>query len=149
MSAILDNVVTESNAAPLAANANELERDIAIVIRGLRKSYGKREAVAGVDLTIDRGEIFGLIGPDGAGKTSVFQILGGVMPATSGEAMVFGKGARDARSSVGYLTQAFSLYQDLSVSENLQYVGQLRRLARNEIEVRGSRYLKMFDMDRF
>jgi ABC-2 type transport system ATP-binding protein len=72
---------------------------------------------------VSAGEIFGLIGPDGAGKTSTFQILGGVMEATSGTREVFGRPARDARAFVGYLTQAFSLYPDLSVAENLRYVG--------------------------
>ena len=57
----------------------------AICLRGLRKGYGELEAVRGVELEIRRGEIFGLIGPDGAGKTSIFQILGGVMPATAGK----------------------------------------------------------------
>jgi ABC-2 type transport system ATP-binding protein len=124
-------------------------REIAIKVRGLRKSYGALEAVRGVDLDIQRGEIFGLIGPDGAGKTSVFQILGGVMQPTVGEANVFGQSARAARSSIGYLTQAFSLYQDLSVAENLRYMGELRELSRKEIEQRGTHYLQLFDMDRF
>ena len=60
----------------------------AIRVRGLRKRYGSIEAVRGIDLDIHNGEIFGLIGPDGAGKTSVFQILGGVMEATAGEAKI-------------------------------------------------------------
>lgn len=85
----------------------------AIQIRNLRKSYGEFEAVRGVELAIQRGEIFGLIGPDGAGKTSIFQILGGVMKATAGEVTIFGQSARAARSQIGYLTQTFSLYQDL------------------------------------
>jgi ABC-2 type transport system ATP-binding protein len=121
----------------------------AIYIRGLRKSYGEFEAVRGVELAIQRGEIFGLIGPDGAGKTSIFQILGGVMAATAGEITIFEQTAREARSQIGYLTQAFSLYQDLSVAENLRYVGQLRKLSNREITARGMHYLKLFDMDRF
>src|SRR5215813_5835434 len=121
----------------------------AISIRNLHKSYGPVEAVRGVDLDVQPGEIFGLIGPDGAGKTSVFQILGGVMPATSGEAEMLGRSARTARSYVGYLTQVFSLYHDLSVAENLRYMGQLRRLSDTEIKQRGDRYLQMFGMDRF
>ncbi|MBS1788931.1 MAG: ABC transporter ATP-binding protein [Acidobacteria bacterium] len=123
--------------------------EAAISIRGLRKSYGALEAVRGVDLEIRRGEIFGIIGPDGAGKTSIFQILGGVMAATAGTATVYGQTARDARSLIGYLTQTFSLYQDLSVAENLRYVGQLRKLRNREINERGNQYLKLFDMDRF
>src|ERR671926_354515 len=112
---------------------------VAIDVRDLRKSYGALEAVKGVSLQINAGEIFGLIGPDGAGKTSVFQILGGVMPATSGEAIMLGRSARDARSYVGYLTQVFSLYHDLTVAENLRYMGELRSLSRGEIEGRGRR----------
>src|SRR6188474_654175 len=102
----------------------------AIRIRGLAKRYGAIEAVRGIDLDVSAGEIFGLIGPDGAGKTSTFQILGGVMEATSGTAELHGQPARQARAYVGYLTQAFSLYPDLSVAENLRYVGALRRVPR-------------------
>jgi len=123
--------------------------DIAIEVRSLKKNYGPVEAVRGIDLTIAPGEIFGLIGPDGAGKTTTFQILGGVMPATSGEAIMLGRPARDARSYVGYLTQVFSLYHDLSVAENLQYMGELRRLTDAQIHDRGRRYLSMFGMERF
>jgi ABC-2 type transport system ATP-binding protein len=123
--------------------------DAAIWVAGLKKSYGSIEAVRGIDLSVGHGEIFGLIGPDGAGKSSVFQILGGVMPATSGEAIILGRSAREARSYVGYLTQVFSLYHDLSVEENLRYMGELRRLSREEIERRGERYLEMFGMARF
>ena len=71
------------------------------------------------------------------------------MAATEGDVSIFGIPARDARSATGYLTQSFSLYQDLSVSENLRYMGELRKLSPEEIEKRGSRYLKLFDMDRF
>jgi len=121
----------------------------AIRVTALTKRYGEIEAVRGIDLEVRAGEIFGLIGPDGAGKTSTFQILGGVMEATSGVAELLGRPAREARSSVGYLTQAFSLYPDLSVAENLRYVGDLRRVPVPEIEQRGRRYLTMFGMERF
>jgi ABC-2 type transport system ATP-binding protein len=121
----------------------------AIVIRDLVKRYGALDAVRGINLQITDGEIFGLIGPDGAGKTSTFQILAGVMEATSGTADVFGVPARQARSNTGYLTQAFSLYPDLTVGENIRYIGDLRRVPPDEIVKRGHRYLRMFDMDRF
>jgi ABC-2 type transport system ATP-binding protein len=122
---------------------------LAIATRALTKRYGALEAVRGIDLAVRPGEIFGLIGPDGAGKTSTFQVLGGVMEATSGDAEVLGQPAREARAYVGYLTQAFSLYPDLSVAENLRYVGELRRVPLHEIHARGRRYLSMFGMERF
>ena len=121
----------------------------AILIRDLWKTYGVWDAVWGISLDIHDGEIFGLIGPDGAGKTSTFQILAGVMEATSGTAEIFGVPARQARSTTGYLTQAFSLYPDLTVLENIRYIGDLRRVPPDEIATRGRRYLEMFDMDRF
>jgi len=123
--------------------------ETAISVRNLRQSYGAFEAVKGLSLEIPAGEIFGLIGPDGAGKTSVFQILGGVMQPTSGTAEMYQRPAREARAFVGYLTQTFSLYQDLSVAENMRYLGELRLLTRQQIEERGQRYLEMFDMERF
>jgi ABC-2 type transport system ATP-binding protein len=134
---------------PLLTTPADHDSNIAIKVRDLRKSYGAIQAVQGIDLNVRRGEIFGLIGPDGAGKTSVFQILGGVMQATSGEVLMLGQTARDARSYVGYLTQAFSLYHDLTVAENLRYIGELRRLSDVDIAERGGRYLQMFGMDLF
>ncbi len=146
-----EELQTELNELISSEPFNELSpsTQTAIRVRGLQKSYGAVEAVKGIDLDIEAGEIFGLIGPDGAGKTSVFQVLGGVMQPSVGTVDMYGLPAREARSFVGYLTQTFSLYQDLSVAENLRYIGQLRLLSRAEIEERGGRYLKMFDMERF
>ena len=121
----------------------------AIDVRNLKKRYGVLEAVRGISFEVQRGEIFGLIGADGAGKTTTFQILAGVMEATSGSAEIFGRPARDARAQTGYLTQTFSLYPDLSVMENITYIGELRHVPPVEIIERGNNYLKLFDMDRF
>src|SRR5216683_2513374 len=99
---------TESLPSGAAAVTHPTSSDTtepAIRIRDLRKVYGPIEAVRGIDLEVNSGEIFGLIGPDGAGKTSTFQILGGVMEATSGAAELLGQPARRARAYVGYLTQ--------------------------------------------
>ena len=121
----------------------------AIRVRNLWKRYGSLEAVRGITFEVGEGEIFGVIGPDGAGKTSAFQILAGVMDATDGVVEIFGQPARDARSETGYLTQAFSLYPDLTVAENLRYAGDLRHVPPADIRQRGQRYLEMFDLDRF
>src|ERR1700733_3690652 len=119
---------------------------VAIDIRDLRKRYGTLEAVRGISFEVQRGEIFGLIGADGAGKTTTFQILAGVMEASSGTAAVFGRPAREMRAQTGYLTQSFSLSPDLSVAENIRYIGDLRLIPPREIAERGQRYLRMFDM---
>src|SRR6202158_170607 len=124
-------------------------RPAAIDVRVLSKRYGTLEAIRGISFEVGRNQIFGLIGPDGAGKTSTFQILAGVMEATSGSANIFGRPPREMRSQTGYLTQTFSLYFDLTVAENIRYTGDLRRIPQNEIADRGQQYLRMFDMDRF
>jgi ABC-2 type transport system ATP-binding protein len=121
----------------------------AIAVRGLTRNYGPVEAVRGIDFSVQQREIFGLIGPDGAGKTSTFQILAGVMEATAGSVNIFGHPAREMRSQTGYLTQAFSLYPDLSVAENIRYSGDLRNIPEQAILARSNQYLRMFDMDRF
>jgi ABC-2 type transport system ATP-binding protein len=121
----------------------------AIRVSNLRKRYGTLDALGGISFEVGHGEIFGLIGPDGAGKTSTFQILAGVMEATDGVAEVFGRPAREARPQTGYLTQAFSLYPDLSVGENIRYAGNLRRVPPDDVSARARRYLEMFDLDRF
>jgi ABC-2 type transport system ATP-binding protein len=121
----------------------------AILVKDLQKDYGTTHAVRGISFTVNKGEIFGMIGPDGAGKTTTFQILAGVMESTSGVVEIFGQPARAMRSQTGYLTQAFSLYPDLTVAENIRYIGELRQVATEMIPERGRRYLEMFDMDRF
>src|SRR5713226_9287511 len=127
----------------------EAVSSLAVRTMRLTKKYGATEAVRGIDLSVERGEIFGLIGPDGAGKTTTFQILAGVMEATSGVAEIFGRPARLMRSQTGYLTQAFSLYPELTVKENIRYIGDLRRVPPRDIASRATRYLEMFDMLRF
>lgn len=139
-----------STAAVPGSTADLLAPDEpAISLSKLWKRYRTTEAVRGIDLDVREREIYGLIGPDGAGKTSTFQILAGVMEASGGAVRVFGKPAREARFETGYLTQAFSLYPDLTVLENIRYIGDLRRVPRADIDRRATQYLRMFDMDRF
>src|ERR1044072_8592651 len=115
----------------------EMNTDTAILVNDLHKSYGPTHAVRGVSFSVNRGEIFGMIGPDGAGKTTTFQILAGVMEANGGVVEIFGKPARAMRSQTGYLTQTFSLYPDLTVAENIRYIGDLRSVSRDQIVERG------------
>lgn len=86
---------------------------------------------------------------DGAGKTTTFHILGGVMEATAGEVIVLGRSPRDARLVTGYLTQQFSLYLDLSIDENLQYAAGLRQVPDELFQPRRDHYLQLMDLDRF
>jgi len=123
--------------------------ETAVESRSLSKSYGPIKALDEVNFEVRRGEIFGLIGADGAGKTTAFRIIGGVLAAGSGDVEVLGTNPRDARPRVGYLTQPFSLYQDLSVDENLNYAGGLREVAPQDFAARRDRYFKLFDLNRF
>jgi ABC-2 type transport system ATP-binding protein len=145
----LDPAMTAAPGPSRSGPAASPPRPPAIRVDGLWKRYGGLSAVRGVTFEVGPGEIFGLIGPDGAGKTSTFQILAGVMEASGGSAEVFGRPPREARSDTGYLTQAFSLYPDLTVLENLRYAGDLRHVPPDDIRARGGRYLELFDLDRF
>ncbi|HIK56652.1 MAG TPA: ABC transporter ATP-binding protein [Synechococcales cyanobacterium M55_K2018_004] len=120
-----------------------------ISLRGLTKHYGTTRAVRGIDLEVYQGEIFGLIGPDGAGKTTTFQILAGVMEASDGVVTVLQRSPRDARLGIGYLTQQFSLYMDLSVNENIRYTAGLRQVLPLQLEARRQKYLKLMNLDQF
>lgn len=101
----------------------------AIVIDNLSKSYGKVKALDNVSFSVRNGELFGLIGPDGAGKTTLFRLLTTLLTPDSGSAKVAGWDVVDdylaIRSCVGYMPGTFSLYQDLTVEENLNFFAAL------------------------
>ena len=115
----------------------------------LTKSYGSLKALDDISFQVRAGEIFGFIGADGAGKTTAFKIMAGVLAEGGGEIRVLGTTPRKAGSQVGYLTQPFSLYFDLSIDENLSYAGGLRLVPKKEYEERRERYFKLFDIYRF
>ena len=101
----------------------------AIVVNNVSKSYGKLQALSDVSFSVSKGEVFGLIGPDGAGKTSMFRILCSLLLPDAGTATVDGydvvKQMREVRSRVGYMPGKFSLYQDLTIEENLNFFATL------------------------
>jgi ABC-2 type transport system ATP-binding protein len=126
-----------------------MSAEAVVEANSLAKSYGPLKALDEVSFRVGTGEIFGFIGADGAGKTTAFRIIAGVLAQGSGEIRVLGKAPREAGPRVGYLTQPFSLYQDMSVDENLEYAGGLREVAPADYAERRERYFKLFDMARF
>ena len=100
-----------------------------IEINNLSKSYGKTKALDNVSFNVERGELFGLIGPDGAGKTTLFRLLTTLLTSDEGSATVDGrdivKDYLNIRSQVGYMPGRFSLYPDLTVEENLEFFAAL------------------------
>jgi ABC-2 type transport system ATP-binding protein len=126
-----------------------MSQETVVEAESLSKNYGDLKALDEVSFEVRKGEIFGLIGADGAGKTTAFRIIGGVLAHGGGEVRVLATTPRDARPRVGYLTQPFSLYQDLSVDENLTYAAGLREVPDADFSARRTRYFKLFDLDRF
>ncbi|HSR66405.1 MAG TPA: ABC transporter ATP-binding protein [Acidobacteriota bacterium] len=133
-----------------------MSREAAVVCRDLRKRFGNLEAVGGLDLRVERGEIFGLVGPDGAGKTTTFRMLCGLLAPDGGQALVDGHrieaGKRPGyqlKDSLGYMPQRFGLYFDLSVEENMRFYADLFGLDPKTLSERGSRLLQMTRLQDF
>jgi ABC-2 type transport system ATP-binding protein len=112
----------------------------AVRVRGLRKVFGGLVAVEGLDLEIHRGEVFGLLGPNGSGKTTTIRMLCGLLEPTAGEGTVVGHDLlteSDAISrDIGYMSQKFGLYEDLTVAENLRFYASVYGLRGQTREVR-------------
>jgi ABC-2 type transport system ATP-binding protein len=114
-----------------------------IQIRGLSKRFGDSAAVQGIDLSIEAGEIFGLIGPDGAGKSTLIRMLAGILEATEGTVALRGIDAvadyEGVRELVGYMPQVFGLYGPLTVEENLRAVARIHGVRSAEFKKRVKR----------
>jgi len=124
-----------------------------ISIRQLTKRFGDLTAVNRLDLEIPKGEVFGLVGPDGAGKTTTLRMLCGLVDPTEGEAHVAGHNVRKSpdqvKDSIGYMAQRFGLYQDLTVDENMDFYSDLFGIERSERERLLPRLLEMTRMAPF
>ena len=125
----------------------------AILLSGLSKRFGAAVAVRDASLEVMRGEIFGLIGPDGAGKTTILRVLSGVMSADSGAVLVDGVDVRShpeqVRSRISYMPQRFGLYEDLTVDENIRFYADVFEVPRALREERASRLLGASGMAEF
>ena len=124
-----------------------------VVASDLHKSFGEVRAVNGVSLTVAPGEIYGLVGSDGAGKTTTLRMLVGALWPTSGDATICGDSIKTrvehARSHIGYLSQRFSLYEDLTVLENIRFFAEMRGLKSDEWLPRSLEILEFVGLAKF
>ncbi len=130
-----------------------MEDSIAISIQGLKREFGTLTALHPLDLEISAGEIFGLVGPDGAGKTTTLRLLCGLLEPSGGRATVAGFDiAREAASihdTIGYMPQRFGLYPDLTVKENMSFYADLFGLSGGELRELSAGLLRMTRLEPF
>ncbi len=140
-------VVPASHPSDRAPTRSE---DIVIEVKDLVRKFGDFVAVANTSFTVRRGEVFGLLGPNGAGKTTTFRMLCGLLPATGGSLSVAGVDLRHARAAarrrIGYVSQKFSLYGNLNVTENLQFFAGAYGLRGNRAAERIGAVVEQFDL---
>ena len=127
--------------------------DYLVHANNIRKHFGAVRAVDGVSLQIPAGEVYGLVGADGAGKTTTMRLLVGALRPDQGEVTVCGydviRKTEDARSQIGYLSQRFSMYEDLTVLENIRFFAEVRGLKPNEWLPRCMEILEFVGLDKF
>ena len=118
------------------------EEAIAVEVEGLTKSFGGKVVVRDLSMRVRRGQIYGFLGPNGSGKTTTLRMLCGLLTPDSGRGTALGYDIRtqneEIKRHVGYMTQRFSLYQDLSILENLEFVARVYGLANPMREARGA-----------
>ena len=125
--------------------------DTAIRAQGLTRRFGDTVAVDGIDLNIPRASIYGFLGPNGSGKSTTIRMLCGLLTPTAGTAEVLGLNvpgqAEALKHKIGYMTQRFSLYEDLSVRENLQFIAEIYCLPRRRRTQRIAELLDLYKLD--
>jgi len=131
----------------------DLERtnNHAVMAVELTKKFGHFTAVDQISFTVERGEIFGFLGPNGAGKTTTMRMLMGLIPPTSGQVTVLGFDSQSQKNEIhqriGYMSQRFSLYNDLTVTENLNFFGRAYGIRGRQLEIRRETILEMADLE--
>src|SRR5829696_7767734 len=127
--------------------------DYLVQATNLKKTFGDLRAVDDVSLQIKAGEIYGLVGADGAGKTTTMRLLVGALKANSGHATICGydidRQTEEARSQFGYLSQRFSMYEDLTVLENIRFFAEVRGLKADEWLPRSLEILDFVGLEKF
>jgi ABC-2 type transport system ATP-binding protein len=127
--------------------------DLLVEAHDMRRSFGETRAVDGVSLRVAGGEAYGLVGPDGAGKTTTLRLLVGALRADGGSILVDGHDVTRrpelARQAIGYLAQRFSLYADLTVAENLRFFGEARGIAGARLATRAEELLAFVGLTGF
>ncbi|MGO9172086.1 MAG: ATP-binding cassette domain-containing protein, partial [Rhodomicrobium sp.] len=127
------------------------ETEAVVVARGLTRNFGDFTAVDNVSFTIERGEIFGFVGSNGCGKTTTMKMLTGLLEPSEGEALLFGvpADARDinSRRRVGYMSQSFSLYTELTVRQNLELHARLFHLPAKKAKARLAKLISDFELE--
>jgi ABC-2 type transport system ATP-binding protein len=122
----------------------------AVVTRGLTKRFGRLVAVDHLDLDVRRGELYGFLGPNGAGKSTTLRMLCGIMEPSEGDGRVLGidlrRNPERVKSAIGYMSQRFSLYDDLTVDENLTFYARVYMVPRVERSARITRMLRLADL---
>jgi ABC-2 type transport system ATP-binding protein len=143
---------SSSGSSTSSGSAAPTDREPVLSGRDLKKTFGENVAVDGVSLSVSAGELYGLVGPDGAGKTTIIRMMVGLMDPDEGEARVLGEPAvegGEAREAIGYMPQLYSLYGDLSVDENLSFFARLFGLPKKEFRKRRERLLSITRLARF
>ena len=138
--------------AATSSKSNDTTAELAISATDLGRNFGTLKAVSALNLQVEKQTIYGFLGPNGSGKTTAIRLLTGLLKPSYGEVKVLGchlpKEANKLRLQIGYMTQKFSLYDDLTVKENLTFIGNIYGLSANQQKLRISELLSTHQLEK-